>query len=551
MKRIYLLCMMFFLFSTNLQAASNDVLLFEGEGEITPTLQSQESLDVYLLDNDETDVSVNVNAGAFPEIVVNTTVLDNDGRPIEGLTAADFSVTEQSETENGPVAQTLTCFEENASTAPISLALVFDVSGSMDMENRLADAKTAAINFLGNAQAGDRMSLVTFSGCDQGGIVLSSVDVRQDSDHDGTPDINEAIIDLQSIARTAVYDGIANGIDSISEESFPKGVIVFTDGNTNSDCHYSINQVIQKAKTNKIPVYTIGLQSDGMADELNAIATQTGGYYEEAPTAADMEALYTDIAQSIRGRYTLCYTTHNPAKDGTLRTVTVNAEGKAGTGTYTAPLAPTPPAEPPVANAGPDASVDENEQVTLTGAGSIANTTDGELTYAWRQLSGTAVALSGADTSAPSFTAPLTGPDGTSLVFELTVKDSEDRTDTDSVTIAVNDSLAPSADFTYAPAAPAAEQSIAFTDASLPEGGDIVSWDWDFGGVGISTAQNPDFAFPQSGNYDVRLTVRDALGSTGTVIKNIRVSEPICQGGDCGSSGGCFIGSAGAGFMAK
>jgi VWFA-related protein len=552
MKKVYLLLwMMLFLLSTSLQAASNE-LLFEGEGQIEPTLLSLELLDVNLLDQTGEDISVNVVSYEwdFPDIVLNATVLDSNGKPIEGLTAADFGITEQSGNETGTVSQTLTCFEENASAAPISLALVFDVSGSMSMEDRLNDAKIAAVNFLGTAQAGDRASLVSFSGCDQGGIIMPSVDVRQDSDQDHTPDINEAIKGLTPITRTAVYDGIADGIDSISEEAFPKGVIVFTDGNTNSDCHYSINQVIQKAKDKGIPVYTIGLQSDAMAEELNTIATETGGYYTEAPTALDMEALYTDIAQSIRGRYTLCYTTKNPAKDGTLRTVTVNAEGKTGTGTYTAPLSPPPPPQPPVANAGPDASVNEGNLTTLDGSASSASTSDKQLTFAWRQLSGTNVTLSNPTIAKPTFTAPLTGPEGANLVFELKVTDSANKTGTDTVAIAVNDSLAPKADFTWSPASPEAEQPITFTDTSLPEGGPIVSWDWDFGGQGVSNFKNPSFTFPESGTYDVKLTVRDASGSVGvSAPQAITVREKTCPGGDCGGSGGCFIRSAGAAFM--
>jgi len=653
MKKIYLLWMMLFLLSTTLQAASSYALLFDGEGEVTPTLKSQESLDVNLLEQNGDGMAVNIISEDFPDIVVNVTVSDSNGNPISGLTAADFGITEQSETELGPVEQTLTCFEENDTTTAISLALVFDISGSMDQQNRLTDAKTAAINFLNNLQAGDRASLVTFSGCDQGGVIIPSADAKNDDNQDSIPDINEAIQDLTAINRTAVYDGIGNGIDSILQEAFPKGVIIFTDGNTNDDCHYDINEVIQKAIDNGIPIYTIGLQSNTMAAQLDAIAVETGGYYQEAPTALDMEELYNNIAQSIRGQYTLCYTTHNPTQDGALRTVTVNADSKTGSGTYTAPELPNPnppaidhtpiatwqenisipvsaevsdpdagdsisrvalfyrisgtdpgatytsvdmtntagdsysgtiPAnkvtlagveyyltawdtrdgqaengsaaapyfievtatpQPPVSNAGQDASVNEGDLTTLDGSGSTTSTSDGQLTYAWRQISGTGVALSDSEIAAPVFTAPMTGPQGVDLVFELKVTDSNGQTGSDTVTIAVNDLLAPTADFTWSPASPAAEQPVTFTDESIPEGGNIVSWNWDFGGVGMSDAQNPSFTFPQRGTYAVRLTVTDEFGSVGNVIKPLTAS---CPGGDCGGSGGCFIRSAGEAF---
>jgi PKD repeat protein len=202
--------------------------------------------------------------------------------------------------------------------------------------------------------------------------------------------------------------------------------------------------------------------------------------------------------------------------------------------------------QPPVANAGQDASVNEGDLTTLDGS---ASTSDGQLTYAWRQLSGTNVTLYNAAAIKPVFTAPSTGPAGETLVFELKVTDSATKTDTDTVSITVNDAFAPKADFTWSPAIPNAEKSVTFTDASLPEGGPIVSWDWDFGGQGASTLKNPVFIFPESGAYDVRLTVRDAFGSAGTAIKTITVAEPICPGGDCSGSGGCFIRSAGAAFM--
>jgi hypothetical protein len=76
----------------------------------------------------------------------------------------------------------------------------------------------------------------------------------------------------------------------------------------------------------------------------------------------------------------------------------------------------------PVADAGLDQTVDEGVLVTLDG--NASGDPDGDpITYAWRQLSGLPVTLSDAAGAAPSFVAPVTGPGGTTLVFELTVSD--------------------------------------------------------------------------------------------------------------------------------
>jgi hypothetical protein len=76
----------------------------------------------------------------------------------------------------------------------------------------------------------------------------------------------------------------------------------------------------------------------------------------------------------------------------------------------------------PVADAGVDQTVNEGVLVTLDG--SASGDPDGDpIAYAWRQLSGLPVALSDTAGPAPSFVAPVTGPGGTTLVFELTVSD--------------------------------------------------------------------------------------------------------------------------------
>jgi PKD repeat protein len=89
--------------------------------------------------------------------------------------------------------------------------------------------------------------------------------------------------------------------------------------------------------------------------------------------------------------------------------------------------------QPPVANAGPDRTVQRRSNVTLDGRGS--SDPDGTIAaYSWRQVSGPPVTLSGAATSVASFTAPN---QVTTLVFELTVTDNNGATAVDQAVMTV------------------------------------------------------------------------------------------------------------------
>ncbi|MGW8369997.1 MAG: PKD domain-containing protein, partial [Gammaproteobacteria bacterium] len=94
--------------------------------------------------------------------------------------------------------------------------------------------------------------------------------------------------------------------------------------------------------------------------------------------------------------------------------------------------------QPPVADAGPNQTVAKLAGVVLNGSGSVDP--DGTIAgYAWSQTAGPVVVLNGADTVAPTFSAPdVAAP--TDLVFQLIVTDNEGASSApDSVTITVID----------------------------------------------------------------------------------------------------------------
>lgn len=77
---------------------------------------------------------------------------------------------------------------------------------------------------------------------------------------------------------------------------------------------------------------------------------------------------------------------------------------------------------PPIANAGMDQVRSEASTIVLNGT--LSGDVDGDaLTFNWTQLTGTPVTLSDNAGQTPSFIAPLVGPEGTTLEFQLIVND--------------------------------------------------------------------------------------------------------------------------------
>ena len=94
--------------------------------------------------------------------------------------------------------------------------------------------------------------------------------------------------------------------------------------------------------------------------------------------------------------------------------------------------------------------------------------------------------------------------------------------------------VAPTAGFTWLPAPQSEGSAVAFTDTSTSSPDSIVSWSWDFGGLGSSSLQNPSFTFNDNGSHTVTLTVTDddGLQSNDTISVNVSNKfNPIADAG--------------------
>ena len=199
--------------------------------------------------------------------------------------------------------------------------------------------------------------------------------------------------------------------------------------------------------------------------------------------------------------------------------------------------------QPPITDAGPDQTVDENEAITLDGSNSV-DLDDGIFSYLWEQIGGSPVTLSDTAEAKPTFTAPEVGENGESLTFQLTVTDNGGLQSTDTCIVNVIDSTGvnnpPTAD--AGPDQPVDENEAVTLDGSnsvdLDDG--IFSYLWEqIGGSPVTLSDTaeakPTFTAPEVGengeSLTFQLTVTDngGLQSTDTCIVNVIDSTGVNQ----------------------
>ncbi len=203
---------------------------------------------------------------------------------------------------------------------------------------------------------------------------------------------------------------------------------------------------------------------------------------------------------------------------------------------------------PPVADAGPDQTVDEGVTVTLNGSNSD-DSDDGIQYFFWEQVGTTyPVTLSDPAAEQPTFTAPEVGPEGAALTFRLTVTDYDGAASSDTCIVNVSwVNTAPVAD--AGPDQTVAQGTLVTLDGSASSGvdDDIVTFLWEqvnTSGVTVQlsdpAAPNPQFTIDDAGvdgvSVTFQLTVTDegGLQATDTCVINVTSGNqaPVADAGD-------------------
>jgi len=246
-------------------------------------------------------------------VLVPVAVSDPRNRPVTGLEREHFKLYDDK------VEQTVTHFSMD--DEPVSVGMVFDVSGSMGSKLRMA--RLAAAEFFKTSNVEDEFFLVTFN--DQ---VKLTVGLTRD-----VHEIQNQLTFAQSKGRTALLDAIMMSMHEMKKsKKNRKALVIISDGGDNSS-RYSEHEVRNMVRENDVLIYAIGVYEQGggrgrTVEEaagpglLGDMAEQTGGRHFPAE-ASELPDIAAKIGVELRNRYVLGYSPTDKQRDGRYHKVDI------------------------------------------------------------------------------------------------------------------------------------------------------------------------------------------------------------------------------------
>lgn len=245
-------------------------------------------------------------------VLVNVTVTDDWNRIVTGLEKENFAIVE------GSQIQEVKHF--SSEDAPISLGVIFDMSGSMS--DKIEKAREAVIEFFKTANPQDEFFMIAFSDRPQ-----LTADFTK-----SVEDVQGKLVYVQAQGRTALLDAIYMGVTKMKDaHNSKKALLIISDGGDNHS-RYTENEIKSMVKEADVQVYAIGLFTAGGAGQpeeiagpglLSDITEVTGGRMFTINNPNELADVATKIGIELRNQYVLGYRPKNKSKDGHWRKIKV------------------------------------------------------------------------------------------------------------------------------------------------------------------------------------------------------------------------------------
>ena len=251
-------------------------------------------------------------------VLVPVTVTDPMNRLVTGLEKEDFTILEN----NG--AQRIKSFA--AEDAPVSIGIVFDLSGSMN--SKLVRARESIVQFAKTANPEDEFFVIGFN--DRPELIEDFTN--------SVEEIQARLATVRSGHRTALLDAIYYGVTKMKEAKHErKALLVVSDGGDNRS-RYTEGEVRSQVRESDVEIYSIGIFDPYAATPeertgpilLNELCEETGGRLFRVDDIAEMSDIAEKISTELRNQYVIGYTSKNASRDGKWRKVKVKLTPPSG-----------------------------------------------------------------------------------------------------------------------------------------------------------------------------------------------------------------------------
>jgi Ca-activated chloride channel family protein len=237
-------------------------------------------------------------------VLVPVTITDPMNRLVTGLEKDNFQVFENKER------QAIRHF--SSEDAPISMGVIFDVSGSMS--NKIDRAKEAVVEFFKTANPQDEFFVVSFS--DEPELLSDFTN--------SVEDIQSRLVLAAPKGRTALLDAIYLAVAKLRNAKYDrKALLIISDGGDNHS-RYTEGEISSLIKEADVQIYAIGLfdqvartEEERVGPALLAEVTDvTGGRTFTIDNPNELPDVATKIGIELRNQYVLGYRPTKPVHDG-------------------------------------------------------------------------------------------------------------------------------------------------------------------------------------------------------------------------------------------
>jgi VWFA-related protein len=253
-------------------------------------------------------------------VLLPTTVTTRRGKPVRGLQPEDFRLYEDGAARGIDLFAT----EENA---PIALAFLLDVSGSMRLGDRLGEAKRAIRTFVEALDDEDRLGLICFADGRVDWVAGFELDRAA---------FFERLEAQQPAGKTALYDALAASPHLVDEQTKGrKAIILVTDGVDNASTIPRL-EATWLARRVAVPIYTLGFipirerllpyRAREALRVLERFSTETGGSLFPVHGASELDRAAARIQSELRFQYVIGFYPPEGAWDGSFRVLRLATE---------------------------------------------------------------------------------------------------------------------------------------------------------------------------------------------------------------------------------